>query len=79
MDRKALLKGGLERGRAEFLAGRVLMRESVSKATLDNALEWVGGQGAFAIDESGKRTVAAEWRDQASTHLVEEIDGYLLA
>jgi glycerol-3-phosphate O-acyltransferase len=79
VDRKALVKGGLERGRAEFLSGRVLMRESISKATLDNALEWVGSQGAFSIDEAGKRTVAAEWRDQASTHLVEEIDGYLLA
>ena len=39
----------------------------------------MAGQGAFATDEAGKRAVLPDWRDQASTHLVEEIDAYLSA
>ena len=37
-------------GRAECLSGHVLMRESISKATLENAVEWLGSQGAFEGD-----------------------------
>jgi len=77
-DRKALVQAGLERGRADFLAGRILLRESLSKATLENAMEWLSGQGAFAADASGRRTVAQEWRGESSTHLVETL-GRLLA
>lgn len=78
-DRKALVKQALERGRGEFLSGHVLMRESVSKATLENAMEWLGSQGAFEGDAEGRRTVTAEWTDPASTHLVEKIDRFLAA
>ncbi|MEY2668985.1 MAG: hypothetical protein RJA59_1623 [Pseudomonadota bacterium] len=78
-DRKALVKQALERGRGEFLSGHVLMRESISKATLENAMEWLGSQGAFEGDAEGRRTVTASWRDSASTHLVEKIDRFLAA
>ncbi len=77
VDRKALVKQALERGHAEFLSGHVLMRESISKATLENAMEWIGSQGAFETGPDGKRTVAAPWRDEASTHLVEKIGRFL--
>jgi len=78
-DRKALVKQALERGRGEFLSGHVMMRESISKATLENAMEWLGSQGAFEGDAEGRRTVTATWRDSASTHLVEKIDRFLVA
>jgi glycerol-3-phosphate O-acyltransferase len=78
-DRKALVKQALERGRAEFLSGHVLMRESISKATLENAMEWLGSQGAFEGTEDGRRVVTASWRDASSTHLVERIGRFLVA
>jgi glycerol-3-phosphate O-acyltransferase len=78
-DRKLLVKQALERGRAEFLSGHVLMRESISKATLENAMEWLGGQGAFEGTEDGRRVVTASWRDVASTQLVERIGRFLPA
>ncbi len=76
-ERKGLVKQALERGRAEFLSGHVLMRESISKATLENAVEWLGTQGAFEGDAEGRRVVTATWRDAASTHLVEKIGRFL--
>ncbi|HQR28984.1 MAG TPA: 1-acyl-sn-glycerol-3-phosphate acyltransferase [Anaeromyxobacteraceae bacterium] len=78
-DRKALVKQALERGRAGFLSGRVLMRESISKATLENAMEWLGSQGAFEGTEDGRRVVTSSWQDAASTHLVERIGPFLSA
>jgi glycerol-3-phosphate O-acyltransferase len=39
-DRRALVKETLERGRAAFLSGRIALRESLSKATVENAVEW---------------------------------------
>ena len=78
-ERKSLVKQALERGRAEFLSGHVLMRESVSKATLENAMEWLGAQGAFEGDAEGRRLVAPSWRDASSTHLVEKIGRFLAA
>jgi glycerol-3-phosphate O-acyltransferase len=50
-DRRALVRDALERGRAEFLAGRIVLRESLSKATVENAFEWLVGQGL--AEESG--------------------------
>jgi len=77
LDRKSLSKAALERGRAEFLAGRILLRESLSKATVENALEWLSGQGAFGGDEAGRRVLAGDWRDGRLTQLVEELDRFL--
>jgi glycerol-3-phosphate O-acyltransferase len=79
VERKGLVKQALERGRAEFLSGHVLMRESISKATQENAMEWLGSQGAFETNADGKRVVSPVWRDQASTHLVERIGRFLAA
>ncbi len=78
-DRKGLVKQALERGLAGFLSGHVLMRESISKATLENAMEWMGSQGAFEGDAEGHRVVTASWCDATSTHLVEKIGRFLSA
>jgi glycerol-3-phosphate O-acyltransferase len=60
-ERRGLVKDALERGRASFLSGGIALRESLSKATLENAVEWLVGQGLLA-DEEGRvvvRDVAA--------------------
>ncbi len=50
VDRKALVRETLERGRAAFLSGGIALRESLSKATLENAVEWLVSQRALAED-----------------------------
>ncbi len=47
-DRRALVREALERGRAAFLSGQIHARESLSKATLENAFEWLVTQGIIA-------------------------------
>jgi glycerol-3-phosphate O-acyltransferase len=56
-ERRALVRMALERGRAEFLSGRIALRESLSKATLENAVEWLVSQGVIH-EESGKLCVS---------------------
>jgi glycerol-3-phosphate O-acyltransferase len=55
-DRRALVRQALEQGRAAFLAGAIAVRESLSKATLENAVEWMIAQGAVA-EQDGRLTV----------------------
>jgi len=55
-DRRALVKEALERGRAAFLSGGIALRESLSKATVENAVEWLVGQGILS-DEEGELAV----------------------
>jgi glycerol-3-phosphate O-acyltransferase len=42
------VKEALERGRAAFLSGTIVLRESLSKAHVENALEWLVASGAVA-------------------------------
>jgi glycerol-3-phosphate O-acyltransferase len=44
------VKETLERGRAAFLSGGLALRESLSKATVENAVEWLVAQGVLAED-----------------------------
>ena len=53
LDRKQLVKLGLERGRADFLAGRIVAREALSKATLENAVEWLLATGRL-LEHAGR-------------------------
>jgi len=77
LDRRALVKVALERGKAQYLAGRILLRETLSKATVENAMEWLSGRGAFTADASGKRVLSDAWRDGLLTQLVDELDQFL--
>jgi glycerol-3-phosphate O-acyltransferase len=52
-DRRALVREALERGRAAFLSGQIHAREALSKATLENALEWLVTQGII-VEDDGK-------------------------
>jgi glycerol-3-phosphate O-acyltransferase len=76
LDRKGLVKAALERGRADFLAGRLSLRETLSKATLENAVEWLGGQG-YLSDRNG--SVVAGPQAEALPTLVERIAMHLAA
>jgi glycerol-3-phosphate O-acyltransferase len=58
-DRRALVRDALERGRAEFLSGRIALRESLSKATLENAAEWFVGQG-LVVESDGQLSTPAD-------------------
>jgi len=44
LEKKALVAQIMERGRADFLSGRVALRESLSKATVENAVAWLSQQ-----------------------------------
>ncbi|WP_242395592.1 1-acyl-sn-glycerol-3-phosphate acyltransferase [Anaeromyxobacter oryzisoli] len=59
VDRRALVREALERGRGAFLSGQIALRESLSKATLDNAVEWMVGQGILA-ERAGKLHLRCE-------------------
>jgi glycerol-3-phosphate O-acyltransferase len=76
LDRKTLVKDALERGRAAFLSGRIALRESVSKATIENASEWFSQQGAVSFVD-GRWTLSQAWKDQLLTELVDEMDRHL--
>jgi glycerol-3-phosphate O-acyltransferase len=56
-DRRALVRETLERGRAAFLAGAIALGESVSKATIENAIEWMIAQGLVS-ERDGKLALA---------------------
>jgi glycerol-3-phosphate O-acyltransferase len=79
LDRRSLAKAILEHGRAAYAAGRIALRESVSKATADNAAEWLFQQGALEPGESGKLRLAASWREERLPRLVEELDRQLFS
>ncbi len=77
LDRRTLLREALERGRASFLAGEVALRESLSKATLGNALEWLVDQ-ALMVELDGGRLRLADRSGSALHVLVEEISRHLV-
>ncbi len=55
-DRRDVVKDALERGRAAFLSGGIVLRESLSKAHVENALEWLVSQGVVA-ESAGELSV----------------------
>jgi glycerol-3-phosphate O-acyltransferase len=57
LDRRVLVKEALDRGRADFLSGRIVLRESLSRATLENALEWFAVQGLAPPSDGRLRPV----------------------
>jgi glycerol-3-phosphate O-acyltransferase len=74
VDRKLLVKVGLERGRADFLAGRIVARESLSKATLDTAVEWMLATGRL-LEHAGRLEPAL--RTDALREIIDGITRHL--
>jgi glycerol-3-phosphate O-acyltransferase len=77
VDRRALVREALERGRAAFLSGEVVLRESLSKATLSNALEWMVDQGLL-LELDGGRLRMADRTGNAVLAVVVEIGKHLV-
>jgi glycerol-3-phosphate O-acyltransferase len=74
VDRRTLLTATMEHGLAAFLAGGIALRESVSKAPLENAIEWLISQGLLA-GEGGKIVV----RDRVGLRAIVDEIALLLA
>jgi glycerol-3-phosphate O-acyltransferase len=74
IDRKGLLAATMDHGLAAFLAGAIAVRESVSKAPLENALEWLVSQGLLG-EENGAITL----RDREAARQVVDQIGRCLA
>jgi glycerol-3-phosphate O-acyltransferase len=77
MDRRALLREAMERGRASYLSGEVALRESLSKATLGNAIEWMVDQ-RLLLELDGGRLRPAPGTAEALQRVVEEIGKHLV-
>jgi glycerol-3-phosphate O-acyltransferase len=77
IERKGLVKDALERGRADFLAGRLLLRESLSTATFENAVEWFSQAGAIAPHPEGRWKLDEAWNASMLTGLVDEMGRFL--
>ncbi len=59
VDPNRLVREALDRGRAAFLSGRLALRESLSKATLENAREWFVSQRVMTPEPGGLRVADA--------------------
>jgi glycerol-3-phosphate O-acyltransferase len=77
VDRRALLRDTLERGRAAFLSGEVILRESLSKATLSNAIEWMVDQ-RILVEEEGGRLKLEDPTGAAAGAVLAQIDRHLV-
>jgi glycerol-3-phosphate O-acyltransferase len=55
-----LVRNALDRGRGYFLSGQIALPESLSKATISNAVEWLVGQGLLVEVEGGKLRLGPE-------------------
>jgi glycerol-3-phosphate O-acyltransferase len=74
-DRRALAGEALERGRAALLSGGIAVRESLSKATLENAVEWLVA-GRLLVEDDDRLSL----RDPAALRaIVDGIAPYLAA
>ena len=80
IDPKEWMQQTLDRGRAAYLAGRVRRNESLSKATLDNALLMLRDSGVLLRGEGkgAKLALAPEWQDpEKLAALAEQADLFL--
>jgi glycerol-3-phosphate O-acyltransferase len=79
LDKKTLVRESLERGRAAFLEGRIALRESISRFTIENAADWFRQQGAISPGADGKPALDAAWRSERLPSLLRELDRQLAA
>jgi glycerol-3-phosphate O-acyltransferase len=77
VDPRALARAALEHARASYAAGRLELRESVSKATIENAVAWLVQQGGAAREGDAAATIDAAWRSETLPEVVREIARHL--
>jgi glycerol-3-phosphate O-acyltransferase len=69
LERRTIVRAALEHGRAAYATGRIALRESLSNATLANAVEWFVQQGALESD-GGRLRLAASWAERSLPELI---------
>jgi hypothetical protein len=80
VDPKEWAKAALDRGRAAWLAGRILRSEALSKATLENALAMYRDRGVLlpAEGKGAKLALGPEWvAKEKLAALADETDSFL--
>jgi glycerol-3-phosphate O-acyltransferase len=75
--RSELVRQALERGRASLATGEIRLRESISKVTFGNALEWLALQGALLDSQDGRCQLEPPWRADRLPALLRELDRHL--
>jgi hypothetical protein len=80
MEPKEWTQKALDRGRAAYLAGRVRRVESLSKATLENALAMLRDRGVLlpAVGKGAKLALAPSFQQEGKLpSLSDEVDLFL--
>lgn len=82
MQREDFVRAALKRARNDYLAGRVLFHESLSKPTYENALrllnDWnVVTRQTDASKKSETYQVAADWDEARRAELTEHLEGFV--
>jgi glycerol-3-phosphate O-acyltransferase len=77
MDRKSFIRAALEVGKAEYLAGRIQAKESLSRTNIENAIAYL--LDAKVLQGTEKRfSVGPEYGTAAARKaMAEELSGYL--
>jgi glycerol-3-phosphate O-acyltransferase len=76
-DRKGFVKAALETGKVEFLAGRLICAESLSRTTLENALSWLLEQGFLREEGKVLRLGDRAATPEARGEFVAQLRGFL--
>jgi glycerol-3-phosphate O-acyltransferase len=76
-NRPELIRQALEHGRTSLASGEVRLRESISKVTFGNALEWLALQGALLESQDGRLQLEPSWRAERLPALIRELDRHL--
>ncbi len=76
-ERRSFTRMALDHGRAAYATGAIALRESLSNATVENALEWLLQQGALEQADGGRLQLAQPWREQRLAELAGELRGQL--
>ena len=61
----------------DWAAGRVALRESVSKATVENAAEWLVQQGGEGGEDTERPALTLGWREQQLPDILRELARHL--
>ena len=76
-NRSELIRQALEHGRTSLASGEARLRESISKVTFGNALEWLALQGALLESQDGRLQLEPSWRTERLPALIRELDRHL--
>ncbi len=77
-DRKELVKRCLERGRAQYLAGKIFAAEAISRPNFEGAIAWLEDVGLLEASGAKRLVLAASYRPpEARAKLCRDIERVL--